>query len=1092
MARNRRPQPNALVAAAQRVRLADPEIANRQVCQPQEWHPEAWAAFDEVPEIKESVRYRGNQLAKLRLYCAVMDPNDPDGDPVPVSDESSGVPAAVAEAAVAELARLRSALGGQPEILRQLDMNLEIVGECYLVGIAARVEEIKRRDGSTLTVETDEDWRIHSKSEITFTSGPGGALVGRVKGTPDDREGTPLDPERDTIIRIWTRHPQWQNLPDSAMRGLLTDCKVLQVLQQQLLAQAMRAVSAGFLTVPNELSFGPLDPTVQPTAGDDAAEDPLDAALREVLVNPIADPSDPSTVQPGVFRGPSEYLKPDVLRLIRFYDPQVSADLEAKISARVERIARGLNLPVEKVMGHQQTTYANAAQVDEDEFEDYLAPSADLACDALSYAFLTPQLRENPAIPEEWANGEIFIWRDPSDLIAQPDTEANADAAFDRFAIGWPTYRKAKGYSEDDAPTEKEIQARLALPMPSRNGSTTAPTDAPPDPNAAITAALVPLLELIAGRHEGPPPFPYSTSGPNGAPRRGWIEASARPEPSNVGRDLMLLDRDLRTRLVVAANDAMGRALDLAGTRLRSRVAGTQYRNALRGIAARDGFAHLGRTVVTAAFEGDDPLAGAFTELESQFREWGGHAQNEAIDLASRVASGFGTEQRAALGLRQAEDLDEAWAWMDEALRSLAAARLYDPNPAAPDLGEFDPTLKVPTGLVRQALARAGGAQGLIAAGPQGEGGFGSWVTLTDGGTRPAGGIGTGELVRGALRDGGAMVEAYRWVYGPGFRTRPFHPHLALDGELFRNFDDPVLTNGRGWPPFSFYMPGDHAGCICDFEPVVVPASEFAAERGLPVEEPEPAPLADRYPGGLTEKGATQWMQDRWGTDDVGRRLVDFSGMGAPAANDMAASLDRLFTAYPQTAQRLRAVGASAPVTKAMKAAFPQYRIRNIGGNAYADTAEKVGWMRVSGGKAKKYEEITASLARDVETGWHPPHTGSIDGVVSHEFGHNVFWEAKRKGGSGFLKELQEIWDRYSAEDDALGLYQDRPRSFRPWMTIRERISRYGATNHDEMMAEAFAEYELGGDAADPMAREMSELAIRYAEGPEPATATGL
>jgi hypothetical protein len=53
-------------------------------------------------------------------------------------------------------------------------------------------------------------------------------------------------------------------------------------------------------------------------------------------------------------------------------------------------------------------------------------------------------------------------------------------------------------------------------------------------------------------------------------------------------------------------------------------------------------------------------------------------------------------------------------------------------------------------------------------------------------------------------------------------------PHMNLDGQVFRNFDDPVLANGSGWPPYSFYMPGDHAGCICDFEPIIVPAAELS------------------------------------------------------------------------------------------------------------------------------------------------------------------------------------------------------------------------------------------------------------------------
>jgi len=831
-------QPNALVAAATAIQLAEPKVAARQAAKRQEWQGESWGYFDEVPEIKESIRYRGNQLGKLRLYVAVENPEDPEGAPIPVTDEASGVPPAVAEAAEAELWRLRSEVGGQAEILRELDMNLEVAGECYLVGWGAWTETITQRDGSTQELEHGENWEVRSVSEVDVKSGRY-----YIKDSPDQRQGKPLDPDRDTIIRIWTRHPQWSALPDSAMRGLLGDCKLLQAMQQQLQAHTWRGVSAGFFTVPNELSFGPADPTDPEGEGEDDAADPLDAVLHQVLVDPIADPSAPSTVQPGVLRGPAEYLKPDVLRRIPFYDAEHVQGLETGITARVDRIARGLNLPVEKVMGHQNTTYANAAQVDEDEFNDYLRPSADTAVEALSFAFLTPQLRENPTVPPEWADGRLFVWYDPKGLIRQPDPAEKATEGWTLGLLSDDAWRAAHGYGDDAAPEPVDLLIRAGLrrgiltadltlallellgvpievpepeaaPAPSGELPAAPPEDGE-DGNegdeAVNAAARAALLELLAGartRRASPPPP---------------IALAAAATGTDAGRQLTELDRELRTRLSVAANDAMVRALERAGNRLRSKTNGTEHRTLLRNVPVTHGFATLGQALVAQVFGDDDPLDGAWDELEAQFMAWGDQAQDEALDVANRVSSGFSTAERTELRLRQADDLAQAWAWMREALTALATARMFDPDPAAPDAGEFDPTLKVPTGLVRQALARAGGATGLVT-----EDGAGAWVALTDGGTRPAGGIGTGELVRGALRDNGAMVEGYRWVYGPAFRQRPFEPHRNLDGVTFQNFDDPVLANPNAFPPYGFYMPGDHTGCICDFEPTIIPASEVS------------------------------------------------------------------------------------------------------------------------------------------------------------------------------------------------------------------------------------------------------------------------
>lgn len=813
-------QPNAFIAAATRVHMHDPKRAKAEMASPREWHEEAWTYFDTIPEIKESVRYRGNQLGKLRLFCAVDNPKDPDGDPIPVTDPASGVPAEVAAAAEAELGRLRSAMGGQAEILRMLDMNLEVAGECYLVGFGARQETVKGPNGTEETVDVPEQWVIRSVSEVSV-QGSGETQKTLVKKNPTDK-GTPLDKEKDDIVRIWCRHPQWSDLPDSAMRGLLGDCRILQVLGQQLLAHTYRALSAGLLTMPNELSFvpAPTDPATPP----DPTADPLHEALEEILGGPVEDPASPSTVQPGLLRGPAEYLAEQYVRRITFYDKDVVEGIETRIEARVVRIARGLNLPVEKVMGHQQTTYANAEQVDEDEFNDYLRPSADTSVDAVTYAFLAPNLRA-AKVADPWPD-TIFVWYDASDLISQPDQEKHATEAHDRLAINDAALRKALGFSQDDAPTPLELLQRAGL----RRGILT----------AELTKALLDLLGVTIQLPEGPveqggnaEPAPeaaamlaqllttISASAGNGARvshvPRGSLRAASRPT-DDTGRRLMELDRDLRTRVLAAANVAMGAALERAANRLASRTNGTPLRATVDAVPRHRRFAQLGPTLVAQAMGEDDPLDGAWDDLERQFMLWGGAAQAGALV----VASGAVGAPLDGLAPQQADDLAGAWAWMEDALTTEANARLWTPDPAAPPLGEFDPDLRVPPGMVRQALARAGGASGLSTSGTD------AWVTLTDGGTRPAGGIGTGELMRGALRDGGAGVEAYRWVYGPAYRQRPFEPHAELDGVVFDNFDSSELANRSGWPPLPYYLPGDHAGCICDFEPIIIPAAGAA------------------------------------------------------------------------------------------------------------------------------------------------------------------------------------------------------------------------------------------------------------------------
>lgn len=849
-----RRQPNqrtgSLVAAATRISLRDGRITRGKGVKKHEWQAEAWAYFNEVPEVKYGTRFLGNAFAKLTLYVGMRPTgSDADAEPVPITDQSVALDSGLRSAALAELARLNNSTGGISALLSRLNMNLEVAGELWLVGWGERpmvgdpgdpgtegdpnamppvLPRAARPPSADYKPAEPEQWQVASVSEIQAKGGKYS-----VKADPSDTKGRQLDPDLDVAIRIWEQHAEWAGLADCAMRGVLNDCKALQVLVQQQYAESLSQMSAGVLLLPNTLTVGKASPT-DPDSGDDD-EDPVIAALMAVSTDPIEDPSSAASVAPTILKGPKEDLEAFRHVLMGRFSDEV---LDKRIEARIQRVARGLNLPVEVVMGHQQTTFANAEQVDQDTFEDHLEPRCRLVAEALTVGFLRPGLRET--FPSQGdVIDQLVVWYDASALVRQPDTEANADSAHEHFAISDEAYRKAKGYSEDDAPSVLEVLNRAGL----RRGILT----------AELTAALLQALADEAGV-ELPSPEALAPGGPptdaaarnqaiaaallasalkRGNPRDGTattvlppvvthaLEAASRRTPSwNPGRDLTAIDRELRIRLHVAAEAAVHRAMEKAGARARTR-GGAQYRTLLAAVDNTQVCATLGPRIVEGLQTTDEALDGAWLQLEQQFRTWGAGAQADALDVAGRAVAGFSVGEREALMLRQATDLDEAWAWMREALQALAAQALFDPNPAAPTVGEFDPSMRVPPGLVRQAIARAGGTAGLIA--PDSGGAF---VTLADAGTRPAGGIGTGELMRGVFRDHGVPVEGYVWVYGPAHRQRPFPPHQELDGTTFVNFDDDVLANSSGFPDSAFYMPGDHDGCICDVEPIIIPADE--------------------------------------------------------------------------------------------------------------------------------------------------------------------------------------------------------------------------------------------------------------------------
>lgn len=814
------------------MKLDDSKATKKLVRRREDWQEDAWEYFDLVPEIKYSTWFLGNAMSKLRLFVATEDPDNPEAEPISVDDERSPISQAVAEQAMFELERLSAGAGpaGLGELLREANMNLEIAAEGWLIGRGERVNE------ETGEVIEPESWTIRSISEVEAKDvaipGTDRKATMIVRDDPGDRNGTPLDPEYDTAIRFWQRHPRYSNLPDCAMRGVLDECETLLVLSRQARAESRSRLPAGILVTPSEFDYGT---TADETAADDNEEavgDPFLNALVLAMTEPIQDESSPAGLAPILARVPSapgDNLKD------RFFHIDLARTtdeaLDARIRTRIDRIARGLNLPVEVVMGHQQTTFANAEQVDQDTFEDHLEPRAVLLVDIVTGEFLRQQLREafrtdGGIVPAEIEDEirQVFAWYDASGLVAQPDLAAGADQALAQQMISAAAYRRVKGYAEDDAPDPEDLRDATLLSIV-RSAPSLAPQLLPfvrgfedvqiASPNAEggpppedVQAAIRQAFAAI----EMPVPAPLAL-----------IAAPKVPE-DNPGRRLMEIDRDLRSRLLVLADRTMTRALERAGNIVRSKTNGTATRELVRNVPSDRIPMTLGRSLVAqAGVNPEELLDGAFDAMEEQFLAWGQHAQEEALDLASSIAGGFSVEERRALRLRQAEDLAEAWAWARETLEAQAAARLFDPEAFVAEVGEVDPNLRIQAGIIRQAMTRAGGTRG-VQTGSAGE----AWISLANGGSRPAGGIGTGELIRETLSDHGASVEAYRWVYGPAARKSPFEPHRNLDGVVFENFDDEVLANGNSFPPLSHYLPGDHAGCLCDFEPVIVDRSELS------------------------------------------------------------------------------------------------------------------------------------------------------------------------------------------------------------------------------------------------------------------------
>jgi len=808
------------------------------------WQKASFEYRRALPEVGYALRFLGNNSRHIRLFVGdrprgadeVLELND-------AYAEIAGpdaLPADLIEAAQEALYRLtgNAPSGGGSSILAPIVQAFEGPGECWLVG-------------RYFPEEDRETWAVHSISEVQPQDGKH-PLAGDdapkgyyrlVTGEGRDAEKVDLDPATTTVIRLWSADPEFSAEPDSPMRTLAGTCERLLLVERATDAVLRsRAAGNGVFILPEEIEFG------DDEDNEELTDDAFQRDFTTQLVTPLSQDGSAASVVPMVLRGPHQYLdRIRHLTIERALDPKL-AELEARL---LTRLGIGLDVPPEVITGYADVNHWNVWQISADTFKNHQEPVTIAGCEATTIGYLRHRL----ALLNRWDAeliDRLVIWYDPASLITPPDRRQAANDAHDRKAISDAAYLEALGFDSSDAPPEELVSGAQPvgstgmLPDVLEQVSNIAGTllRAGFEP-AAVSAALgltiehtgmVPVTVKPAEELEQaaqpalPPAAPPAEEPPaeepeepaaqvasalarlTGAPvvvasERLALVAAAPPsdEQRRLSRRLTEIDRRLRERLAVAADSALARALERAGNRLRSAArSNPQAAELAAGQPAHLLASALGRGMV-AALGSDEAelLADAFARLRTQYVDWSSGAAEEAIDTAARLSGlprDHPTVVRMVAELRDAfaESIEASWPALEQSLTDLAAERLYQPDPSLPDVGELPDGL-VPDGLIRQALALAGG--------------LGGAETLTG----PLSALTSGELLGGFLRDSGVQPVEYEWVYGISSRT--FTPHAQLDGLVFSGFDDPALRTaafpGYEWIGDSF-APGDHAGCHCD------------------------------------------------------------------------------------------------------------------------------------------------------------------------------------------------------------------------------------------------------------------------------------
>lgn len=420
-------KPVALTAASKRIdtKKNDTPFGHREA-RSATWQQEAWAIYDQVGELRFAANLYANGLNRIRLELARTAKNGQ--APIRLCN--------LKEEELTETDRLVQQVMAdfteeQPltEMQRLWGLNKFVVGEGILVGIPARGRRSRRK-------LLDYSWKLYSKEDITHK--PGRIIV--ICGEEYDEDSV-------LLIRIWQPHPRRSFEADSSVRATLPILRELIGLTMHVSALIdSRLAGAGILLLPTSATvLGGTAPE------DDQEEDPTVTALIESMITPIKDRDSAASVVPLILTVPDESV--DAIRHITFASPLDAAAKDLRDEA-IRRLALGLDMPPETLLGLGTSSHWNAWAVQEDTVKLHLIPGVKLLASAIVKEFLYPVLFELGLTEEEVYSYGFECVAD--DLVARPNHFDEALELFKVDAITMPALLVAGGFDITDMPEQQE------------------------------------------------------------------------------------------------------------------------------------------------------------------------------------------------------------------------------------------------------------------------------------------------------------------------------------------------------------------------------------------------------------------------------------------------------------------------------------------------------------------------------------------------------------------------------------------------------------------------------------------------------------
>jgi hypothetical protein len=399
-----------------------------------------WYYWARIPELRYVARYVANSASMARLFVGKVtdDPFNP--EPVGPRHPANDL-----------LDSFAGGLTGQSQVLDRLALHLTVPGEAILAGPA---------EGASPSYPFDT-WRVFSPAEITSRNG---TLWFR---TPTLRD----EPVPDGVwpFRVWRPHPRLWWEADSPTRSCYSVLREIDLLDQHVQATAIsRLAGAGLMAIPDEITI-PGDEVE--TEGADT--DPFVKILTEVMALAIKNRESAAAIVPIILRGPAEFLKE-----IQHFD--FSTKFDEKVpdlrTIALRRLALGMDVPPEIMLGTGDASHWQAWQVDESTLRVHTVPLLQLITGSLTEGWLRPALRQVPMSEAQKADiDKLVIWFDVSNLLIHPNVAQDSEALYDRFEINADALRLRTGHSSGDAPSRTQLVEQILLKLVRDNNPTMVP-----------------------------------------------------------------------------------------------------------------------------------------------------------------------------------------------------------------------------------------------------------------------------------------------------------------------------------------------------------------------------------------------------------------------------------------------------------------------------------------------------------------------------------------------------------------------------------------------------------------------------------------